>query len=201
MQQGPSSGAATATCLRPPLPPVSCTRPWLLSRARSCAAPCMDGIAARAVQLLDATACSPRCAAVGGAAGRSLLLRLWFAPTRLPCTGVPYLDVCDDTDYSQRAKALHERAAAAGVPAITTAGIYPGGLLPCFHVHSVLPRAVPSVPLACPSAAARASRHTGCYTPRPVPPAAACQPLRPLPPRAAQAPLPRLPRAPQASAT
>ena len=39
---------------------------------------------------------------------------------------VPYLDVCDDTTYSQRAKALHARAQAAGVPAITTAGIYPG---------------------------------------------------------------------------
>lgn len=40
--------------------------------------------------------------------------------------GVPYLDVCDDTAYSQRAKALHGKAAAAGVPAITTGGIYPG---------------------------------------------------------------------------
>lgn len=41
--------------------------------------------------------------------------------------GVPYMDVCDDADYSQRAKALHSKAAAAGVPCITTAGIYPGG--------------------------------------------------------------------------
>lgn len=40
--------------------------------------------------------------------------------------GVPYLDVCDDTAYSQRAKSLHCKAQAAGVPAITTAGIYPG---------------------------------------------------------------------------
>ena len=40
--------------------------------------------------------------------------------------GVPYLDVCDDTAYSQRAKQLHAKAAAAGVPAITSAGIYPG---------------------------------------------------------------------------
>ena len=40
--------------------------------------------------------------------------------------GVPYLDVCDDTAYSQRAKALHSKAEAAGVPAITTGGIYPG---------------------------------------------------------------------------
>lgn len=37
------------------------------------------------------------------------------------------MDVCDDTDYSQRAKGLHAKAAAAGVPAITTTGIYPGG--------------------------------------------------------------------------
>lgn len=40
--------------------------------------------------------------------------------------GVPYMDVCDDTDYSQRAKGLASKAAAAGVPAITTTGIYPG---------------------------------------------------------------------------
>ena len=40
--------------------------------------------------------------------------------------GVPYLDVCDDTEYSQRAKKLHSKAQAAGVPAITTGGIYPG---------------------------------------------------------------------------
>ncbi|EFN59312.1 hypothetical protein CHLNCDRAFT_137680 [Chlorella variabilis] len=40
--------------------------------------------------------------------------------------GVPYMDVCDDTDYSQRAKQLHSKAQAAGVPAITTTGIYPG---------------------------------------------------------------------------
>lgn len=71
--------------------------------------------------------------------------------------GVPYMDVCDDMDYSQRAKRLHkarwrnvcvpadmmcgpvdtstcrtistvhpQKAEAAGVPAITTAGIYPG---------------------------------------------------------------------------
>ncbi|KAL4859611.1 Saccharopine dehydrogenase-like oxidoreductase [Chlorella vulgaris] len=40
--------------------------------------------------------------------------------------GVPYMDVCDDTDYSQRAKALHGKAQAAGVPCITTTGIYPG---------------------------------------------------------------------------
>ncbi|EIE27591.1 saccharopine dehydrogenase-like protein [Coccomyxa subellipsoidea C-169] len=38
----------------------------------------------------------------------------------------PYMDICDDADYSQRARGYHERAQAAGVPAITTAGIYPG---------------------------------------------------------------------------
>lgn len=41
-------------------------------------------------------------------------------------SGVPYLDVCDDTSYSLRAKKLHDKAVAAGVPAIITAGIYPG---------------------------------------------------------------------------
>jgi saccharopine dehydrogenase-like NADP-dependent oxidoreductase len=41
--------------------------------------------------------------------------------------GVPlYLDVCDDTDYAQRAKGMHARAQAAGVRAITTGGIFPG---------------------------------------------------------------------------
>lgn len=40
--------------------------------------------------------------------------------------GVPYLDVCDDTEYAQRGKAQHAKAAAAGIPAIITAGIYPG---------------------------------------------------------------------------
>ena len=37
-------------------------------------------------------------------------------------TRTPYMDVCDDADYSQRARGYHERAQAAGVPAITTAG-------------------------------------------------------------------------------
>ncbi|KAK9860398.1 hypothetical protein WJX84_011416 [Apatococcus fuscideae] len=41
-------------------------------------------------------------------------------------TGTPYIDVCDDTKFSQRMKTYHEQAKAAGVPAITTAGIYPG---------------------------------------------------------------------------
>lgn len=39
---------------------------------------------------------------------------------------VPYLDVCDDTAYSQNARSLHKQAIDAGVPAITTGGIYPG---------------------------------------------------------------------------
>jgi hypothetical protein len=34
--------------------------------------------------------------------------------------------VCDDTNYASRAKGFHNEAVAAGVPAITTAGIYPG---------------------------------------------------------------------------
>ncbi|KAL5205801.1 hypothetical protein ABZP36_034010 [Zizania latifolia] len=41
-------------------------------------------------------------------------------------TKTAYIDVCDDTDYSWRAKSFHEQAKACGVPAITTAGIYPG---------------------------------------------------------------------------
>jgi len=39
---------------------------------------------------------------------------------------VPYIDVCDDMAFAKKAKKLHERAKAAGVPAITTTGIYPG---------------------------------------------------------------------------
>ena len=39
---------------------------------------------------------------------------------------VPYLDVCDDTEYCQKARRLHKDATNAGVPAITTGGIYPG---------------------------------------------------------------------------
>ncbi|CAN6325757.1 unnamed protein product [Urochloa humidicola] len=41
-------------------------------------------------------------------------------------TKTSYVDVCDDMDYSWRAKGFHEEAKSAGVPAITTAGIYPG---------------------------------------------------------------------------
>ncbi|XP_047047363.1 uncharacterized protein LOC124652392 [Lolium rigidum] len=41
-------------------------------------------------------------------------------------TKTSYIDVCDDMDYSWRAKAYHEEAKAQGIPAITTAGIYPG---------------------------------------------------------------------------
>ena len=42
--------------------------------------------------------------------------------------GIPYVDVCDDAEYAQDCKRLHQRAVDAGVPAITTAGIYPGKL-------------------------------------------------------------------------
>ncbi|OVA08050.1 Saccharopine dehydrogenase / Homospermidine synthase [Macleaya cordata] len=41
-------------------------------------------------------------------------------------TQTAYLDVCDDTSYAFRAKSLHQKAVAANIPAITTAGIYPG---------------------------------------------------------------------------
>uniref|UniRef100_A0A0E0MCA0 Saccharopine dehydrogenase NADP binding domain-containing protein n=1 Tax=Oryza punctata TaxID=4537 RepID=A0A0E0MCA0_ORYPU len=41
-------------------------------------------------------------------------------------TKTAYIDVCDDMDYSWRAKGFHEQAKASGIPAITTAGIYPG---------------------------------------------------------------------------
>ncbi|URD77327.1 Saccharopine dehydrogenase [Musa troglodytarum] len=41
-------------------------------------------------------------------------------------TKTAYVDICDDTDYSQKAKSFHSEAVAAGVPAITTGGIYPG---------------------------------------------------------------------------
>lgn len=41
-------------------------------------------------------------------------------------TKTAYIDVCDDTDYSWRAKGFHEQAKDCGIPAITTAGIYPG---------------------------------------------------------------------------
>jgi len=37
-----------------------------------------------------------------------------------------YLDVCDDTSYAFRAKSLEAEAIAANIPALTTAGIYPG---------------------------------------------------------------------------
>ena len=45
-----------------------------------------------------------------------------------------YIDVCDDTSYAVRAKSFCEDAIAANIPAITTAGIYPGvsnGLYHC----------------------------------------------------------------------
>ena len=36
------------------------------------------------------------------------------------------MDVCDDTSYAFRAKSYMDKAVAANIPAITTAGIYPG---------------------------------------------------------------------------
>ena len=39
-------------------------------------------------------------------------------------TRTPYMDVCDDTEHSQRLRAYSDKAKAAGVPAITTAGVY-----------------------------------------------------------------------------
>ncbi|KAL9458667.1 hypothetical protein AB3S75_007520 [Citrus x aurantiifolia] len=41
-------------------------------------------------------------------------------------TKTAYIDVCDDTIYSQRAKSFKDRAIAANIPAITSGGIYPG---------------------------------------------------------------------------
>ncbi|XP_010279568.1 PREDICTED: uncharacterized protein LOC104613444 [Nelumbo nucifera] len=41
-------------------------------------------------------------------------------------TKTAYVDVCDDTSYAWRAKSFHKKAVAANIPAITTAGIYPG---------------------------------------------------------------------------
>ena len=39
---------------------------------------------------------------------------------------MPYVDVCDDHEYTESTKALHHKAVDAGVPCITSAGIYPG---------------------------------------------------------------------------
>nr|ABK41045.1 astaxanthin synthase KC28 [Adonis aestivalis var. palaestina] len=41
-------------------------------------------------------------------------------------TRTAYVDVCDNTSYSMQAKSFHDKAVAANVPAITTAGIFPG---------------------------------------------------------------------------
>ncbi|KAK9999257.1 hypothetical protein SO802_018860 [Lithocarpus litseifolius] len=41
-------------------------------------------------------------------------------------TKTAYIDVCDDTTYACRAKSFKTKAVAANIPAITTAGIYPG---------------------------------------------------------------------------
>jgi saccharopine dehydrogenase-like NADP-dependent oxidoreductase len=38
-------------------------------------------------------------------------------------TRTPYMDVCDDTEHSQKLRAYSDQAKAAGVPAITTAGV------------------------------------------------------------------------------
>mmetsp|Transcript_20864 Transcript_20864/g.47035 ORF Transcript_20864/g.47035 Transcript_20864/m.47035 type:complete len:342 (+) Transcript_20864:1-1026(+) len=40
--------------------------------------------------------------------------------------GVAYMDVCDDVEYCQEMKTKSEAARAAGIPAVTTCGIYPG---------------------------------------------------------------------------
>ena len=40
--------------------------------------------------------------------------------------GVPYLDVCDDAEYAKACKSRSKAAANAGVPCVTTGGIYPG---------------------------------------------------------------------------
>lgn len=49
-----------------------------------------------------------------------------------------YVDVCDDTAYSLRAKSFNSRALAANVPAITTGGIYPGVSNGVSSAHFVL---------------------------------------------------------------
>ncbi|CAI5499892.1 unnamed protein product [Closterium sp. Naga37s-1] len=48
------------------------------------------------------------------------------SPNNPPPPQTPYVDVCDDVAYAGNARSLHGAAVAAGVPAITTAGIYPG---------------------------------------------------------------------------
>jgi len=56
-----------------------------------------------------------------------------------------YVDVCDDTSYSWRAKSLMNRALDANVPAITTGGIYPGVsngayllVSKCFQIRTII---------------------------------------------------------------
>ncbi|CAI0546800.1 unnamed protein product [Linum tenue] len=41
-------------------------------------------------------------------------------------TKTAYVDVCDDTNFALRAKSFKDKAVAAGIPAITAGGIYPG---------------------------------------------------------------------------
>lgn len=78
-------------------------------------------------------------------------------------TRTPYMDVCDDADYSQRAKGYHEAAQAAGVPAITTAGATsasPCLSSPVLHVSACLEV------LLCNMANYRAKQHgraTDCW--------------------------------------
>jgi hypothetical protein len=43
-----------------------------------------------------------------------------------PVIQTAYIDVCDDKEYSRRAKSFHQKAIMMEVPAITTTGIYPG---------------------------------------------------------------------------
>ena len=52
--------------------------------------------------------------------------------------GVPYVDVCDDAEYAQSCRELHQQAVDAGVPCITTAGIYPGERSVCVLAPKVL---------------------------------------------------------------
>ncbi|KAF3974623.1 hypothetical protein CMV_002072 [Castanea mollissima] len=52
-------------------------------------------------------------------------------------TKTAYIDVCDDTTYACRAKSFKTRAVAANIPAITTAGIYPGGIVLNNHLGPV----------------------------------------------------------------
>jgi saccharopine dehydrogenase-like NADP-dependent oxidoreductase len=41
-------------------------------------------------------------------------------------SGVAYLDIADDIEFARKARAMHERAVARGVSAVTNGGIFPG---------------------------------------------------------------------------